>query len=246
MNRVPAMALAIVTLAVAGVTAGCASPAEKADRAIIRERRDPGAEAIGTTRVARPGKPAAAATLAAPERPVAGRGPGLSVASSSPAPAQVAQGNGGAGAQAAPVTAGQKRNGLVIAVRGESVYVDLGRGDGVVVGQRLHVVRPGAPLVHPVTSETLGSVDDEVAQLEVTVVAEKSATTRVVRVEDGAAIEPKDRVVAGAPPAPRPAAAAPASPGSAAAPPPTAAAAPASPAPAAAPASAAPGAVPGR
>ncbi len=91
------------------------------------------------------------------------------------------------------------RAGLVVGVRGERVYVDLGRDDGVAVGQRLRVVRPGAPLVHPVTGETLGTIDEEIAQLEVTAVAEKFVTTRVLHVASGATIEPKDRVVAATP-----------------------------------------------
>ncbi len=87
------------------------------------------------------------------------------------------------------------RDGIVVAVRGERVYVDLGRDDSLVVGQRLRAVRPGAPLVHPVTGETLGAVDEEIAQLEVTAVAEKFATTRVLWIAGGATIGPKDRVV---------------------------------------------------
>lgn len=206
MTRARAVVLAVmVALTVVG---GCASPAEKADQAIIRARRDPGAEAAAGVRVAGPG---AAATPATPGRPVPGRGPGLSAASSQPAPVRVAQAGArpggtrpaGAGggedappAGAAPVAGRPTREGIVVAVRGESVYVDLGRDDGVAVGQRLRVVRAGAPLVHPVTGETLGAVDDEIAQLEVTAVAEKFATTRVVHAGSGAAIEPKDRVVA--------------------------------------------------
>lgn len=99
------------------------------------------------------------------------------------------------------------RDGIVVAVRGETVYVDLGRGDGVAVGQRLRVVRPGAPLVHPVTGETLGTADEPIARLEVTAVAERFAATRVLQLASGATIEPRDRVVAaadeGGAPAPR-------------------------------------------
>ena len=88
---------------------------------------------------------------------------------------------------------------MIVSVRGETVYVDLGRAAGAAVGQRLRVVRAGAPLVHPVTGETLGTVDEEVAVLEVTSVAEKFSTARVVRRTEGASIEPRDRVVAETP-----------------------------------------------
>jgi hypothetical protein len=83
-------------------------------------------------------------------------------------------------------------------VRGEQVFVDLGRADGAAVGQRLRVVRPGAPLVHPVTGETLGAADQEVALLEITSVADRFSTAKVVRLAEGATLEPKDRVAAAA------------------------------------------------
>ncbi len=199
MNRVRVMLAAglVVTL----VASGCATPAEKADQSLIRGRRDPGAEAAGV-RVAGPG--------GATAKPVGGKAVegrwarALVTVAQAGAPAQ-----GGVSAQAgatSPLPAGLpqdgpsgSREGLIVAVRGETVYVDLGRDDGAAVGQRLRVVRPGAPLVHPVTGQSLGAVDDEVALLEVTAVSEKFATTKVVRLAGGASLEPRDRVLSASP-----------------------------------------------
>jgi hypothetical protein len=201
---------AFLAAAVLAALAGCATRDEKADQAMIRARRDPGAEAA-LGRVAGPGAPAAQAP--ATGRTVAGKGPGLRgepAAEPSPAPVRVAQ---AASPPAQPVgppapapetpaapgsPAPAMRDGIVVAVRGDIVYVDLGKGDGLAPGQGLRVVRSGTPLVHPITGEALGPVDDEVAVLQVLSVADKYATTRAVRVAAGMTIEAKDRVIAGA------------------------------------------------
>lgn len=186
-------ALRLVATALVVVLAGCATPAEKADHALIRGRRDPGAEAAGV-RVAGPG--------AAPAQPVAGKpvdgrwgAEPILVAQAEPA------GRAGGAAASGPgrTEAAERRvsrDGVIVSVRGDTVYLDLGQADGAAVGQRLRVVRPGQPLVHPLTRETLGTVDDEVALLEVTSVSEKFSTARVVRLAEGATVEVKDRVVA--------------------------------------------------
>ncbi|HEX7127373.1 MAG TPA: FG-GAP-like repeat-containing protein, partial [Thermodesulfobacteriota bacterium] len=216
-------AYATVLAGILGI-AGCSTPAEKADQALIRNRRDPGVAAAGV-RVAGPGVAATsdAAATAAGGKVVDGQW-------APAAPVQVAQASAPAGTRgeaaapaepqdrgaaspapaAAPSPGGPAREGIVVSVRGETVYVDLGAGDGIAVGQRLRVVRAGEPLVHPVTGETLGAVDDEVALLEVTAVADRFSTTKVVRLNEGTTLEPRDRVVAAAAPAsPVPAASAP-------------------------------------
>ncbi len=183
----------VAGLAVA-LLAGCSTAAEKADQALIRGRQDPGVAAAGV-RVAGPG----AAANAPGGTPVEGQWTAaapVQVAQASAPPAETPASPAPAGSPAAQPASRPARDGVVVAVRGETVYVDLGRDDGAAAGQRLRVVRPGAPLVHPVTGQTLGAVDDEVALLEVTSVDEKFATTRIVRLAEGAKLEPRDRVVA--------------------------------------------------
>lgn len=54
------------------------------------------------------------------------------------------------------VTAFEPRQGVIVAVEGETVYVDLGEDSGVQVGQELVVFRRGEAFRHPITGKQLG------------------------------------------------------------------------------------------
>ena len=89
---------------------------------------------------------------------------------------------------------GPKR-GLVVYVDTTRIVVDLTATDGVRPGTLVSVRRDAIPLVHPVTGEVLGELDQEVATVRLTEVREKFSVGDVQSVAPGARIQIKDRVV---------------------------------------------------
>jgi hypothetical protein len=81
------------------------------------------------------------------------------------------------------------------------VYVDTTRiavaltpADGISPGQILSVRRDVIPIVHPVTGELLGEMDDEVATVKVTETRERFSIAEVQSLAPGAQIQVKDCV----------------------------------------------------
>lgn len=95
---------------------------------------------------------------------------------------------------AAPVAAEPKR-GLVVYVDTTRIVIDLTAADGVRPGALLSLRRDKIPLVHPVTGEVLGELDEEVATARVTETRERFSVADVQAVASGAEIRIKDRVV---------------------------------------------------
>src|SRR2546425_5370257 len=89
---------------------------------------------------------------------------------------------------------GPKR-GLVVYVDTTRIVVDLTAADGVRTGTLVSVRRDAIPIVHPVTGEVLGELDQEVATASLTEVREKFSVGDVQTVAPGARIQIKDRVV---------------------------------------------------
>jgi hypothetical protein len=86
--------------------------------------------------------------------------------------------------------------------RGFVVYVDTGRividlttVDGVRPGSVLSLRRDRIPIIHPVTGEVLGELDDEVATARVTETRERMSVAEIQSVAPGAQVQVKDRVV---------------------------------------------------
>ena len=88
------------------------------------------------------------------------------------------------------------RQGVVIYVDTSRVAVDLTAADGVKPGTVLSLRRDRIPIVHPVTGEVLGDLDEEVATARITEVRDKFSVAEVQSVAPGAAVQVKDRVVA--------------------------------------------------
>jgi hypothetical protein len=88
------------------------------------------------------------------------------------------------------------RQGLVIYVDTNRVAVDLIAADGVKPGTVLSLRRDRIPIVHPVTGEVLGDLDEEVATARITEVRDKFSVAELQSVAPGAAVQVKDRVVA--------------------------------------------------
>jgi len=88
------------------------------------------------------------------------------------------------------------KHGLVLYVDTTRVAVDLTAADGVRPGTLLSLRRDRVPIVHPVTGEVLGDLDEEVATARITEVRDKFSVAELQSVAAGAAIQIKDRAVA--------------------------------------------------
>jgi Flagellar assembly protein T, C-terminal domain len=89
---------------------------------------------------------------------------------------------------------GPKR-GLVVYVDTTRIVIDLTAADGIRPGSIVSLRRDAIPIVHPVTGEMLGELDEEVATARVTETREKFSVADVQSVATGAKIQVKDRVV---------------------------------------------------
>jgi hypothetical protein len=106
---------------------------------------------------------------------------------------------GPASAAPPPVTNGKApegpKRGLVVYVDTTRIVIDLTAADGIRPGTIVSLRRDAIPIVHPVTGEMLGELDEEVATARVTETREKFSVADVQTVATGAKIQVKDRVV---------------------------------------------------
>ena len=129
--------------------------------------------------IALPAAPTASASTApAPVRAAAAR----TVAASAPANGKTATVPG--------------RAGIVLYVDTSRVAIDLTAADGVRPGMVLSLRRDRIPIVHPVTGEVLGDLDEEVGIARVTEVRERFSVAELQSVAPGASVQVKDRAVA--------------------------------------------------
>jgi hypothetical protein len=105
-----------------------------------------------------------------------------SVSASAPAPA------------AAPAPAPPTR-GFVVFVDTTRIVVDLNATDGLKVGSLISLRRDRIPIVHPVTGEMLGELDEEVGTARVVELRDKFSVAEIQAVTPGSQIQVKDRVV---------------------------------------------------
>ena len=106
---------------------------------------------------------------------------------------------GPASAAPPPATNGKApegpKRGLVVYVDTTRIVIDLTAADGIRPGTIVSLRRDAIPIVHPVTGEMLGELDEEVATARVTETREKFSVADVQTVATGAKIQVKDRVV---------------------------------------------------
>jgi Flagellar assembly protein T, C-terminal domain len=106
---------------------------------------------------------------------------------------------GPAAAAPPPATNGKTpegpKRGLVIYVDTTRIVIDLTAADGIRPGTIVSLRRDAIPIVHPVTGEMLGELDEEVATARVTETREKFSVADVQTLATGAKIQVKDRVV---------------------------------------------------
>lgn len=96
----------------------------------------------------------------------------------------------GTGIAAQPAT-----RGYVVFVDTSRVVIDLAAPDGVKLGSTVSVRRDKIAIVHPITGELLGELDEEVATGRVVEVRDKFSVVEVQKAAAGAQVQVKDRVV---------------------------------------------------
>src|SRR5437762_4076372 len=97
-------------------------------------------------------------------------------------------------AGATPAAEPPKR-GFVVYVDTSRIVIDLTAADGVRPGTVISLRRDQIPIVHPVTGEVLGELDEEIGVARVTEVRERFSIANVETVASGTQIQIKDRVV---------------------------------------------------
>ena len=122
-----------------------------------------------------------------------------------PAPAAAASAPAAKGASAAAPTQPHPTNGkapegpkrgFVVYVDTTRIVIDLTAADGIRPGTLVSLRRADViPLVHPVTGEALGNLDEEIGTARVTEMRERFSVADVQTVAPGARIQVKDRVV---------------------------------------------------
>ncbi len=87
-------------------------------------------------------------------------------------------------------------HGYVVFVDTTRVVVDLTAKDGLRPGSVVSLRRDKIPIVHPVTGELLGELDEEVGTAKVVEVREKFSVAEIQGIAPGAQIKLKDRAIA--------------------------------------------------
>jgi hypothetical protein len=95
---------------------------------------------------------------------------------------------------AAPAPPEPKR-GYVVYVDTTRIVVDLTAVDGVHAGSVLSLRRDKIPIIHPVTGEVLGELDEEVGTARVTETRDRFSVAEIQTVSPGSEIQVRDRVV---------------------------------------------------
>jgi hypothetical protein len=84
--------------------------------------------------------------------------------------------------------------GYVVYVDTTRVVIDLTAQDGLKLGSVVSLRRAKIPIVHPVTGELLGELEEEVATARVIEVRERFSVTEIQGLAPGAQVKVKDRV----------------------------------------------------
>jgi hypothetical protein len=82
----------------------------------------------------------------------------------------------------------------VVYVDTNRIVIDLTAQDGLKPGSLVSLRRDKIPIVHPVTGELLGELDEEVATAKVTEVRDRFSVAEIQTLPPGTQIKVKDRV----------------------------------------------------
>ena len=85
--------------------------------------------------------------------------------------------------------------GYVVFVDTSRVVIDLAATDGVRLGSTVSLRRDKVAIVHPITGELLGELDEEVASGKVVEIQDKFSVVELQSLPSGAQVKVKDRVV---------------------------------------------------
>lgn len=85
--------------------------------------------------------------------------------------------------------------GFVVYVDTTRIVIDLAAADGVRLGSTVSLRRDKIAIVHPITGELLGELDEEVASGKVVDVRDKFSVVEIQSLPSGAQVKVKDRVV---------------------------------------------------
>jgi hypothetical protein len=85
--------------------------------------------------------------------------------------------------------------GYVVFVDTARIVIDLAARDGVRPGALVSLRRDRVPIVHPVTGELLGELDEEIGVARVTEIRERFSVAEIQSVANGSQIQVKDRAV---------------------------------------------------
>ncbi|MGH7374601.1 MAG: hypothetical protein ACREJY_10275 [Candidatus Rokuibacteriota bacterium] len=96
---------------------------------------------------------------------------------------------------ASRVATASATRGYVVFVDTSRVVIDLAASDGVKLGTGVSVRRDKVAIVHPITGELLGELDEEVASGRVVEVRDKFSVVEVQKAAAGVQVQVKDRVV---------------------------------------------------
>jgi len=100
------------------------------------------------------------------------------------------------GAPTAPAPAAEPpKRGFVVYVDTSRIVIDLTAADGVRPGTVISLRRDRIPIVHPVTGEVLGELDDEVATARITETRARMSVAEIQSIAPGAQVQVRDRVV---------------------------------------------------
>jgi hypothetical protein len=87
------------------------------------------------------------------------------------------------------------KRGFVVYVDTDRIVIDLTGIDGLQPGSLVSLRRDTIPLVHPVTGELLGELDEEIAIARVTEIRDRFSVAEVQNVAPGSHIQVRDRVI---------------------------------------------------
>jgi hypothetical protein len=131
-------------------------------------------------------------TVASPARP--GEAPGTNAKSTAPTVRGATAPQPAASPAATEVTPTTPR-GMVIYVDTTRIVIDLTTVDGIRAGSLVSLRRDRIPIVHPVTGEVLGELDEELGTARVTETRDRFSVAEIQTVVPGATIQVKDRAV---------------------------------------------------
>jgi hypothetical protein len=100
-----------------------------------------------------------------------------------------------AASPSAVATAPTPPRGMVVYVDTTRIVIDLTTDDGIRMGSLVSLRRDRIPIVHPVTGEVLGELDEELGTARVVETRDRFSVAEIQTVVPGATIQVKDRAV---------------------------------------------------